>query len=97
MAEGRAEAAADHHEAVTVAVKQHSNPFNDDDDFFYYFIVCVSAREELGYWGYKNLEPRGRPGPIKLPMSVPSSHSVGKKILPVFLELTATFESSFLS
>ena len=41
-AEGRAEA-ADHHEAVTVAVKQHSNPFNDDVEFnfFYYFIVCV--------------------------------------------------------
>ena len=50
-AEGRAEA-ADHHEAVTVAVKQHSNPFDNDYDDFFYFIVYVRASEKsLESWG----------------------------------------------
>ena len=41
LAEGRAEA-ADHHEAVTVAVKQQSNPFDNDLDCnYFYFIVSV--------------------------------------------------------
>jgi hypothetical protein len=59
LAEGRVEA-ADHHEAVTVAVKQHSNPF--DDYYFFYFIVCSvrAPKKSLVSWGYKKFREVSR-------------------------------------
>ena len=53
-AEGRAEA-ADHHEAVTVAVKQHSNPFDNDYDFFYFIVYVRASEKSLESWGNKKI------------------------------------------
>ena len=45
----------DHHEAVTVAVKQHSNPFDNDYDFFYFIVYVRASEKSLESWGNKKI------------------------------------------